>query len=292
MSLPKSIRVLGALALCLAVLVLGSCGSREKKGDQAPTPSPTAPDIKTPKPGLDLGLSVSPGGSGDASLITLRLFSGSLRQLELDNAAKKEGPRTVVEPLRVSIPRESWANVDFWILDQESSFPKDARKKLAGVVLVDAPGSDPVSLGPKVALTAVYQVPSANLPPPDTLIQAEMKAAMEIIRSGAVPVPRPPDSEKGLLLRKAEIQLKLKSWREAEATAEGIIGRFPGEPSGYWLKGLALEGEGLDTEALKMVNTALEKAVAKEDAREHEPPLPIIIKIRELEEKISAPGKK
>ncbi len=292
MSLPKYIRVLRALALCLAVLVLGNCGSREKKEDQAPAPSPTAPDIKTPKPGLDLGLSVSPGGSGEISLITLRLFSGSLRQLELDKAAKKEGQRTVVEPLRVSIPRESWANVDFWILDRESSFPKDVRKKLAGVVLVDAPGSDPVSLGSKDTLTAVYQVPSANLPPPDTLVQAEMKAATEIIRSGAIPVPRPPDSEKGLLLRKAEIQLKLKSWREAKVTAEAIINRYPGEPAGYWLKGQALEGEGLDAEALKTYNEALEKALAKEDAREHEPPLPIIIKIRELEEKIAAPVKK
>jgi len=279
-----------AAAVCLTVLVSTSCGTGEEKGDKKEAAPPAGQAGQKTKPGLDLGLTISPGAPGEASLIAIRLFSGSLRQSELDNAARKEGQRSAIEPLRLTIPRESWAGVEFRILGREAA--PEAKEAPLGAVLVEAPKSESVSLGPKDALTAVYRIPSANLPLPGTLVRAEMKAAGDVILSEAIPVPNPPDSEKGLLLRKAEIRLKLKSWAEAKAAAEEIIERFPGEAAGYWLKAQTLEGEGLDAEALKMYNTALEKALAQKDADQVEPPLPIIIKIRDLEEKISASTKK
>jgi len=280
----------GVAAVCLTVLVSTSCGTGEEKGDKKEAAPPAGQAGQTTKPGLDLGLTISPGAPGEASLIVLRLFSGSLRQAELDNAAKKEEQRSAIEPIRLSIPPESWATVEFRILGREAA--PEGKDKLAGVVLVDAPKSESVSLGPKDALTGVYRIPSANLLMPGTLVRAEMKAAGEVILSEAIPVPNPPDSEKGLLLRKAEIRLKLKSWAEAKAAAQEIIERFPGEAAGYWLKAQTLEGEGHDAEALRMYNTALEKALAQKEADQHEPPLPIIIKIRDLEEKISSSAKK
>jgi len=290
MSAFKNGRVAGAAALCLAVLVAGSCGSREQEERGIRTPEPAASDAEAMKPGLDLGLSFSSGGAGEPSLIFLRLFSGSLRQMGLDNAAKQEGRKADIEPLRLSIPRESWAGVVFRTADRQGSSPKETMNQLAGIELVDAPATETVSIGPGDTLTAVFRISPANLPAPDTLVRAEMKIASDVIRSEAIPFPKPPDSEKGLLLRKAEIRLKLKSWREAGIPADEIIGRYPEEAAGFWLKCQALEGQGFEAEALKLYNAALEKALAHKDAGQHEPPIPIIVKIRDLEEKLSSPS--
>jgi len=81
---------------------------------------------------------------------------------------------------------------------------------------------------------------------------------------------------------------KGNSYHLSEKVKAGLIR----EPEGYWIKGQALEADGLGAEALKMYNTALEKARAKKDPQHYELPLPIIIKIRELEEKLSSPMKK
>jgi hypothetical protein len=287
MAKPKRIIIIGATALCLAVLGMENCRSREQKETKAGESAKTGLQAEKPRAALDLGLAISHGGSGETSLIVLSLFSRNLRQAELDNVVKKEGEKLKVEPLRVSIPKKSWENVDFRILGEDESVPKESQKKLKDVALVQAPESEDVSLGPRDTLTAVYRIPSTALPLPGILVQAEMKAGKDTIQSGPIPIPDPPDSDKGILLRKAEIQLKLKSYAEAKLAAEGLIGRFPDEPAGYWIKGQALEAEGLDAEALNMYNTALEKFLAKKDDRHYEPPLPILIKIRELEEKAS-----
>ena len=176
---------------------------------------------------------------------------------------KKEGEKIKIEPLRVSIPKKSWENVDFRILGEDESVPKESQKKLKDVALVQAPESEDVSLGPRDTLTAVYRIPSTALPLPGILVQAEMKAGKDTIQSDPYPSRTPPDWDKGILLRKAEIQLKLKSYAEAKLEAEGLIGRFPDEPAGYWIKGQGLQAEGLDAEALNMYNTALEKSLGE-----------------------------
>jgi len=283
-------RAVGLTVLCLAVLASPGCRAKEKKDVRADEPAPAAQAETAAKPGLDLGLSISPGKPGEASLIVLRLFSASLRQAELDNAAKKEGQKARVEPIHISIPRPVWESVEFRILGGEGS--AETKAALSGAVLVDVPASEGVAIGPKDTLAAVFRIPTANLPPPGTLVRAEMKTATDVVRSEAVPVPKPPDSEMGLLLRQGEIGLKLRSWAEAKAAAERIVGGYPGEAAGYWLKARALEGEGSLAEALKWCRVALEKATDQTSADHYEPPLPVIIKIRDLEEMIAAASKK
>jgi hypothetical protein len=92
-------------------------------------------------------------------------------------------------------------------------------------------------------------------------------------------------------LRKAEILLKLGSHAEAGAVADELVARYPGEPAGYWIKGQAREAAGAPDEALRLYRTALEKALAHKDAAAHEPPMPIIQKIRLLEERNADTGK-
>jgi len=288
MSALNRIRVYWAVPLCAAVLVSACCRSREESAER--TQAPAVQEARAAKPGADLGLSFSRGGPTDASLIVLRLFSGDLRQMELDKASKKGGQTTPVEPIRLSVPREAWAKVEFRALDRAGS--PAAPRALAGAVLVEAPETESVSLGPRDTLTALYRIPTANLPPPGTLVLAEMKSPGEVILSEAIPVPAPPETDMGLQLRQAEIQLKLKSWSEAGRSADLIVARYPDEPAGYWIKGQALEGEGRDTDALKTYHAALEKFLAKKDAGRHEPPLPILIKIRDLEEKLFPAAKK
>jgi len=290
MSAAKRIRIAGLAVLCLAVLASAGCRAKEKKDVRAGEPAPAAQAEAAAKAGLDLGLSISPGSPAEESLFVLRLFSASLRQEELDNAAKKEGQKTRIDPVRISIPRPAWESVVFRIVGESDSAGPQAA--LSGAVLVDVPASEGVAIGPKDTLTAVYRIPTANLPPPGTLVRAEMKTGAVKIRSEAVPIPKPPDTKLGLLLRKAEIGIKMKSWPEAQSAAEDIIKNHPGEAAGYWLKAQALEGQGALTEALKLYAAALEKALAQKSADHYEPPLPILIKIRDLEEKLAVPSKK
>jgi len=231
-------------------------------------------------PGLDLGLVIWPGSGDEASVLVLRLWSGDLRQNELDNVALTAGVRRPVEPLVVSIPKESWAQAQF-------KSGAGAGEALAGAVLVTAPAADKRSIGPRDTLTAQYRIPSASLPAPGTLVRAEVKTARGVLVSEPVPVPPAPETEKGRLLRKAENLLKLGSHTEAVAAADQIIGRYAAEPGGYWIEGQVREAEGKLDEALRLYRTALEKASARADASA-EPPTPIILKIRMLEERLAA----
>lgn len=286
MTRPRLIRTLVITALVIIVAVVAFRRVFRPRPEAAP-PAKAAADApaEKAKPGLDLGLVIWPGGQGDTSLLVLRLWSGALRQDALDAAARKEGEKRTIEPLVLSIPKESWTQALFLAVSGDAPGPEGPGKKLGSAVLVSSPGPESVSLGPRDTLTAMYRIPSADLPPPETLVRAELKTEYGVIVSDPVPVPRAPESEKGILLRKAEIMLKLGSHAEAGLVAEEIIGRYPEEPVGYWIKGQAREDDGVLDEALSLYHRALEKALAHEDAASHEPPLPIILKIRLLEER-------
>jgi tetratricopeptide (TPR) repeat protein len=283
---PRLFRTLVAAALVIVVAVVAFRRVFRSRNEAVPpAKKAAAATTEKAKPGLDLGLVIWPGGQGDTSLLVLRLWSGALRQDALDNAARAEGEKRAIVPLVLSIPRESWAQAQFWTVSGDVSGPEGAEKKLGSAVFVSSPGPESVSLGPRDTLTAVYRIPSSDLPPPETPVRAELKTEYGVIVSDPIPVPRAPESEKGILLRKAEIRLKLGSHSEAALVAEEIIDRYPEEPAGYWIKGQAREDEGVLDEALSLYHKALEKALAHKDAASHEPPLPIILKIRLLEER-------
>jgi tetratricopeptide (TPR) repeat protein len=286
------LRLVRTLVVAALVVIIAVVAFRRvfRPRNEAAKPAVDAPTEKA-KLGLDLGLVIWPGGQGDTSLLVLRLWSGALRQDALDNAARKEGEKRTIEPLVLSIPKESWTQAQFWAVSGDAAGPEGAGKKLGSAVLVSSPGSESVSLGPRDTLTAMYRIASADLPPPETLIRAELKTEHGVIVSDPVPVPHAPESEKGILLRKAEIRLKLGSHSEAGLVADEIIGRYPEEPAGYWIKGQAREDEGAPDEALLLYQKALEKALAHKDAASHEPPLPIILKIRMLEERLAGDKK-
>ena len=286
MTRPRLIRALVVTALVIIVAVVAFRRVFHPRPEAAP-PAKAAADATTEKaePGLDLGLVIWPGSQGDTSLLVLRLWSGALRQDALDNAARKEGEKRAIEPLVLSIPKESWTQAQFRAVSGDVTGPEGAQRSLAGAVLFSSPEAENVSLGPRDTLTAMYRIPSADLPPPETLVRAELKTEYGVIVSVPVPVPPAPESEKGILLRKAEIRLKLGSYSEAGLVADEIIDRYPEEPAGYWIKGQAREDEGAPDEALLLYQRALEKALAHKDAASHEPPMPIILKIRLLEER-------
>jgi len=287
MTRPRLIRTLVVAALVILVAAVAFRRVFRSRSEAAPPVKAAAEAAaEKAKPGLDLGLVIWPGGQDDTSLLVLRLWSGALRQDALDNAARKEGEKRAIEPLVLSIPKESWTQAQFWTVSGDTAGPEGAGKKLAGAVLVNSPEAQSGSLGPRDTLTAMYRIPSADLPPPETLVRADLKTEYGVIVSDPVPVPPAPESEKAILLRKAEIKLKLGSYSEAGLVADEIIGRYPEEPAGYWIKGQAREDEGAPDEALILYQKALEKALAHKDAASHEPPLPIILKIRMLEERL------
>jgi len=301
MTRSRLFRTLGLAVLAVLVAVIALRGLFRSR-DKAETPvraaarseeakaTASSEEVKT-KVELDLGLVIWSGGQGETSLLVLRLWSGVLRQESLDNAAKKEGEKLAIKPLSVSFPKEYWEKAEFWTISGETAGPEGASKKLGGVVLVSSPESESAALGPRDTLTAMYRLPTAELPPPETLVRAEIKTEAGIVVSDPVPVPRAPESEKGRLLRKAEILLKLGSHSEAGLAAEEIMRRYPEEPAGYWIKAQVLEEEGLPEEALRLYRTALEKALALKEAESHEPPMPIILKIRMLEERLAGDKK-
>lgn len=291
MTRPRLMRTLVVTALVIIVAVLAFRQVFRPRSEEAPPEKAAAATKEKEKPGLDLGLVIWPGGQSDTSLLVLRLWSGALRQDALDNAARKEGEKRTIEPLVLSIPKESWTQAQFWTGSGDGAGLEGAWEKLSGAVLVSSPEPESVSLGPLDTLTSLFRIPSTDLPPPETLIRAEIKTEGGIIVSDPIPVPRAPESEKDLLLRKAEIKLKLGSYSEAGLVAEEIIGRYPEEPAGYWIKGQAREDEGAPDEALLLYQKALEKALAHKDAASHEPPLPIILKIRLLEERLAGENK-
>jgi len=292
MTRPRLVRTLLVAALVVIIAVVAFRRVFRPRNEAAPPAKAAAePAAEKAKPGLDLGLVIWPGGRGDTSLLVLRLWSGALRQDALANAARKEGEKRAIEPLVLSIPKESWTQAQFRAVSGDVTGPEGARRSLAGAVLVSSSEAESVSLGPRDTLTAMYRIPSADLPPPETLVRAELKTEYGVIVSVPVPVPPAPKSEKGILLRKAEIRLKLGSYSEAGLVADEIIGRYPEEAAGYWIKGQAREDEGAADEALLLYQKALEKALAQKDAASHEPPLPIILKIRLLEERLAGDKK-
>ena len=287
MTRPRLIRTLVVTVFIILIAVVTFRRVFRSRSEAAPPVKAAAETAaEKAKPALDLGLVIWPGGQGDTSLLVLRLWSGALRQDALDNAARKEGEKRAIQPIVLSIPKESWTQAQFRVVSGDVAGPEGAQRSLAGAVLVSSPGAESASLGPRDTLTAMYQIPSADLPPPETLVRAELKTEHGVIVSDPVPVPRAPESGKGILLRKAEIRLKLGSYSEAGLIADEIIGRYPEEPAGYWIKGQACEAEGVPDEALLLYQTALKKALAHKEAASHEPPIPIILKMRMLEERL------
>jgi hypothetical protein len=292
MTRPRVVRILVVTAL---VLVAGGMAFRwvtsSRIGDTPRAKAGPGAKSEREQPRVDLGLVIWVAGPDDTSLLVVRLWSGTLRQQALDNAARTDGARRPIEPLVLSLPRASWAQARFTVVPAGTGPNDSPGRALNGAALVSAPETDRMSLGPGDTLTAQYRIPTSELPPPDSFVRVELRTERGVFWSEPIPVPRAPESERGLLIRRAEILLKLGAFGEASVAADAVIGRHQQEPAGYWIKAQAREAEGATDEALRLYRTALDKAFARPDAAGHEPPVPIIARIRMLEERRAAAGR-
>ncbi len=209
----------------------------EAKKATMPTPSPYKIRIRLLR------------GETVPSLITLRLYNGTLRQSFLDRCSN-EKTHEKMEKSEVTLPDAFWTkHVRFYCLAAGGK-----RRDISASAKLEKAPAGKLIFTPSSVYHADYAVSGL---PPEGRIYAEMTLEGRSIRSNRVSIPPKAGNERVAFCRDAQILYRKGDYAALLKRARTRAQMHPKEIPANWFLGLALEGKGECAGALKAYRTVL-----------------------------------
>lgn len=223
-------------------------------------------------PPANLRLTLTPGGSGQDTVLSLRVFNQAAR-----DARQRRQSATVT---RLGVSAAEWTTkVAFLVESQgaERTIPASALR------VIRAPQSADLVVGGQDLHEIVYAVSAASMPAAGAEIRAVMTVQNRRIESNRAAVPQPAPSRFDELRRQAVAAQAVGNNDRLLGAGEALITLDPDQTWGYWYKGLALEAAGREADALQAYETMLLKMPA---GPVQERPVLLYRRIRDLQRKL------
>lgn len=247
-------------------------------------PENVSPPALHTVPPVDCRMSLLSGTESQPSLITLRFFSGILRQTELKKRNPEEKERRKVQPVVVKISPEIWKEkVTFFRVDPKNGAKEDISE---AVLFRKGIKGDKLIFAPHTVYTVHYGLsPSDKLSATDVIV-AHVQLADYKILSNSVVLHGAPQSDREALYREALIAHRLRNYDELLALAGEMVKQQPKNGDAYFFKGVALEGKSRNVEALAAYQQSLTLITKAEKGELREPPMLLFSHIQRVKEKL------
>lgn len=229
-------------------------------------------------------ISLLSGTEDRPSLLTVRLFSQTVRQAKLRKQTGRKKDQIKTHPVMVKIPPDMWQNnVLFFKLDRT----KNTEENISSMItFLKGPQSSRLVFGPDTVYSIYYELPSLSSISSKDAIQARIQIEGFTIVSNTFNFPEPSKTKEDTLYREIAIAHRLKQHDILFASANEMIKKRPGNPDGYFFKGIALEGKKLYKEALESYQKSLKLVPKPEKGQFREPPDLLYSRIREVKKKL------